>query len=149
MNEKKLVWDQLRDLLMKQRFGVVATHSNGKPYTSLVAFAATDDLRDLIFVTSNETRKFKNIISNANAAMMIDNRSNTESDISSAFAATACGTCRVIEKAQSQSLIDLYVKKHPELREFILSPSSALIDLQIETYYFVKRFQQVFELKIS
>jgi len=63
MNEKKLVWDQLRDLLMKQRFGVVATHSNGKPYTSLVAFAATDDLRDLIFVTSNETRKFKNIIS--------------------------------------------------------------------------------------
>ncbi|MBN1153468.1 pyridoxamine 5'-phosphate oxidase family protein [candidate division KSB1 bacterium] len=149
MIETDLIWNQLHQLLMSQRFAVVATYSNGQPYASLVAFVAKDDLAELIFVTRDDTRKYKNLMNEPRAAMMIDNRSNKASDIDSAFAVTACGDADVVDKIQSPEIIDLYVAKHPQLEEFVLSPRAAVIGLKIKTYYFVKQFQNVHEIKLK
>jgi nitroimidazol reductase NimA-like FMN-containing flavoprotein (pyridoxamine 5'-phosphate oxidase superfamily) len=81
----------LRDLLMSQRLAVLATQVDKHPYTSLVAFAATEDLRLLVFATDRATHKFANLSANPGVAMLVDDRSHREADLSEATAVTATG----------------------------------------------------------
>jgi nitroimidazol reductase NimA-like FMN-containing flavoprotein (pyridoxamine 5'-phosphate oxidase superfamily) len=54
----------LRALLESQRFAVLATEDQGQPFASLMAFAATDDLRHMVILTERTTRKYANLKSN-------------------------------------------------------------------------------------
>jgi len=60
----------------KESFAVLATDDRGKPYTSLISFALTPDLRQVIFATPKGTRKFKNLTGTRDVALLIDNRSD-------------------------------------------------------------------------
>jgi hypothetical protein len=42
----------------------------------------------------------------------------------------------------------LYLSKHPYLKEFVSSPTCALLRMDVETYYVVHQFQNVMELHI-
>jgi nitroimidazol reductase NimA-like FMN-containing flavoprotein (pyridoxamine 5'-phosphate oxidase superfamily) len=84
----------LASLLDSQKFAVLSTYSGGQPYVSLVAFAASEDLDRLFFVTARATRKFANILEHPRIAFLVDNRSNNESDFGEASAVTILGKAR-------------------------------------------------------
>ena len=65
---------RLRDLFRSQRFAVLATDDHGQPFPSLMAFAAAEDLRQLVILTERTTRKFANLMANGRVALLIDNR---------------------------------------------------------------------------
>lgn len=148
MDEKDLR-STLRQLFETQQLGVLATEGQGQPYTSLVAFMATDDLKHLNFATSRATRKFANLTANNRVAMLIDNRSNEPSDFRDAAGVTAVGTVTEIDKGVYEEHIDRYRKRFPHLEEFVASPTSALLQIEVKTYYVVTRFQHVLELHID
>ncbi|GAB4329996.1 MAG: pyridoxamine 5'-phosphate oxidase family protein [Candidatus Abyssubacteria bacterium] len=135
----------LRELLASQKLAVLATQAEGQPYASLVAFAATRDLRNLVFTTSSRTRKFANLQKNPHVAMLIDSRSNSEEDFEHAIAATATGTAKVEEKDRAR-LQELYLLKHPGLGEFLASPHSVLVTVEVEKYILVSKFQNVVDI---
>ena len=54
----------LDSLLRTELFAVLATKAPEYPYTNLVAFAATEDLKKLLFVTTRSTRKYLYLITN-------------------------------------------------------------------------------------
>ena len=144
---------ELRDLMASQNLAVLATHDHGQPYTSLVAFAGSDDLKTLVFFTGCATRKFANLKADPRAAMMIDSRSNAPSDIAEAMAVTAAGTVGIAagnepDANKPDSLKQTYLQKHPHLADFANSPSTRLIQLTVSCYYVVDRFQHVVELHI-
>lgn len=136
----------LQDLFASQRLAVLATKANGQPYSSLVAFAATDDLKQLIFATMRATRKYANLAADSRVSMLVDNRSNRPSDFRKAVAVTALGRAEEVQEPEKEHLMKIYLKKHPQLEEFVRSPSCALIKVDIEKYYMVRRFQNVMEL---
>ena len=68
---------RLRILDEIQPHAVLATESAGKPYTSLIAYALTPDIKGLIFITPKSTRKYKNILKNNQVSLLIDTRTNT------------------------------------------------------------------------
>jgi hypothetical protein len=70
----------LRALLESQRFAVLATDDHGQPFASLMAFAATEDLRHMVILTERTTRKYANLRSNPRVALLIDDRENKGSD---------------------------------------------------------------------
>jgi len=148
METKEHIQNALKQLFSSQYLAVLATQDKGQPYTSLVAFAATDDLKSLLFVTAQSTRKYANLKADSRAAMLIDSRSNQASDISHAMAATATGTTEDVSKEEVQYK-KFYLSKHPHLEEFIDSPSTAFIKLNVEHYYVVSKFQEVMELHIE
>jgi len=78
MNEE--LTDLIKRHLDSQLFAVLATQSEGQPYTNLIAFAKTDNLRSLIFVTSRNTRKYANTLASKRVAVLIDSRTNRSSD---------------------------------------------------------------------
>lgn len=139
----------LKDLFSSQRLAVLATQSRRQPYGNLVAFMATDDLKHLLFATTRATRKYANISSNPRIAMVVDNRSNQEADFHQAAAVTATGVVKEIEGPEKERFQKLYLAKHPYLKEFVSSPTCALLRMDVETYYVVRQFQNVVELHIK
>jgi nitroimidazol reductase NimA-like FMN-containing flavoprotein (pyridoxamine 5'-phosphate oxidase superfamily) len=139
----------LEDLLRSQKLAVLATHKAGQPYTSLVAFACTEDLKHLIFATTRATRKYANFLEDPRVALLIDNRSNQDSDIHAAAAVTATGEADEVSGPEKEALLHIYLEKHPHMKDFVSSPSCALIRIKADTYYLVRKFQHVLELNIK
>ncbi len=86
----------MRELFEVQKLAVLGTQNKGQPYANLIAFAASDDLKSLYFVTARATRKYANIEADARVTVFIDNRSNQDSDFSQAAAVTATGTAKEV-----------------------------------------------------
>ena len=139
----------LKDLFASQRLAVLATQNRRQPYGNLVAFMATNDLKHLLFATTRATRKYANISRNPRIAMVVDNRSNQEADFHQAAAVTATGVVKEIEGPEKERFQKLYLSRHPYLKEFVSSPTCALLKMEVETYYVVNRFQNVMELHIK
>jgi thioredoxin-dependent peroxiredoxin len=136
----------LKQLFSEQRYSVLATEKDGGPYGNLVAFAATDDLKELIFVTSRKTRKFQNIASNPKIAILVDNRSNEVADLNTATAVTAIGFAREAPESEREELREFYMGKHPNLKEFVTAKDSAVLKMKIEKYIVVSGLDNVIEM---
>ena len=149
MVDREQISSEVKKLFEAQRLGVLSTYGRDHPYSSLVAFAASEDLTMLIFATVRSTRKYNNLTRNARVSLLVDNRSNQPSDFNDAIAVTATGEAREVEKHESASLRQLYLDKHPYLREFIMSPTCALLKICVQQFYLVHSFQQVLELSIT
>jgi nitroimidazol reductase NimA-like FMN-containing flavoprotein (pyridoxamine 5'-phosphate oxidase superfamily) len=143
VNDLERTREALKTLFDVQQFAVLATHDEGQPYVSLMAFAATDDLKHLLFATEKNTRKYANVVSNPRVAALIDNRSNRVSDTKQAIAVTALGEMRELDKKRHMST---FLKKHPHLEAFVKPPSSALLGMQVLNYIVVEGLQDVKEL---
>jgi uncharacterized pyridoxamine 5'-phosphate oxidase family protein len=123
----------LREVVRTQYFAVLNTIGQGLPHSNLVSFAATDDLKSLVFVTGRNTRKYRNIQDNHNISLLIDNRTNQPSDTSQAVAITAVGTARA--EIDNKSLLrDVFLARHPQLRHFVDAPDNAIMLVTIRQY---------------
>ena len=139
----------IASLLGSQKLAVLSTYSRGQPYVSLVAFAASEDLGHLFFTTARDTRKFANILEHPQIALLVDNRSNKESDFGEASAVTILGEAREIAGKGRETQLEFYLEKHPYLREFATSASCAILQVQVEDYIMVSNFQEVTELRLQ
>lgn len=138
---------QLRALLAEQRLAVLATSESGRPYTSLVAFAATGDMHNILLATERATRKYVNLSAEPRVALLIDSRTHQDSDLEQAVAATALGWAETLEGDERAMLQETFLARHPSLDRFVRSPSCALIRVRVEVYYLVRSFQQVSEIR--
>jgi len=146
MSESNMEND-LKALMKEQKLAVLATSHEGEPYTNLVAFVTSDDLKHIFFATPVATRKYSYLTASRKASMMIDNRSNKESDFKDAMAVNAEGSVLAVEKTDELNL--LYLKKHPYLKDFLKSPSSALMRMKVKRYIVASRFQNVVEIDMA
>lgn len=149
MKELKTIKKDLKGLFESQPLAVLATQSDGQPYTSLVAFASSKDFKELYFATTRATRKYANLMANPRAALLMDNRSNKPSDFRWAMAVTALGQAQEIKGEKAKKAQSLYLAKHPELEGFLSSPTCALVGVEVRTYYLVTRFQDVIEVQVT
>lgn len=149
MGKASGIEQRLETLLLGEKFGVLSTCGEKQPYASLVAFASTKDMSHIVFVTPRPTKKYANLAANAKVALLIDNRSNQVSDLQRAMGATAVGTVVEVRKARNSRLIRTYLDKHPQLAEFAWSATSAVLDLRVESYSVVERFQEVTKLQLK
>jgi nitroimidazol reductase NimA-like FMN-containing flavoprotein (pyridoxamine 5'-phosphate oxidase superfamily) len=149
MVEKNTLKQRLRELLNSQKLAVLSTHNLGQPYASLVAFAASHDLRYLYFATTRATRKYRNIANEPRVAFLVDSRTNQEADFHEAVAVTVSGRASEAEAEAARAARKIYLTKHPYLEEFVGSPTCALFTVAVDCYYLVERFQKVTELHME
>ncbi len=149
MNREETTRTAIHQLLRVQQLGVLSTVGDKGPYASLVAFAITDDDRQIFFVTPQATRKFANIMSDARVALLVDNSINRPEDFHQAAAVTVIGRASRLPESQLTAVRDHYLAKHPYLEEFTHSPSCAFLAIEVERYILVERFQNVTEYRID
>jgi general stress protein 26 len=134
MKESLRLQTLLRELFTSQKFAALATEDGGKPHNCLVAFATTDDLRNLLFTTSRNTSKYRNIVAESRVAILVDSRSNQDSDFSKAIAVTATGKAKEAKGKERDRLLDIYLAKHPQLANFANVSENALVKVEIDNY---------------
>jgi len=81
--------------------------------------------------------------------MVIDTRTNQTADFADAAAVTVLGDVEEIADHEQQELASIYLDKHPYLRKFVESPTTALLRVDVKTYIMVSRFQNVQELHLT
>ena len=133
----------LHDLFQGQLHAVLATADGGVPHASLVAFAASPDLRRLVFTTARATKKFRNLAASGTVALLIDNRTNTASDVAEAAAVTVVGRAGEATGAEREQLLALLLARHPGLADFARAVDTAVVAVRVERYLLVDRFQRV------
>lgn len=138
----------IKKLLASQQLAALSTQRNGQPYTSLMAFAYTDDLKEFIVATSKATRKHQNILMDCRVSLLVDNRANGEDDFHSAMALTVLGKAQQVEMSERPVYQELYLGRHPYLKDFLASPSTAFITISVYHYLLVSRFQNVMEYSV-
>jgi putative heme iron utilization protein len=149
MSNERSHMEVLRELLESQLLSVLGTNHEGEPYTSLVGFAATEDLKHLLFATGRTTRKRANLVGDARASMLVDNRTNRPADFTGASAATAVGIVEEVSEAERAEFDRVFLAKHPHLEAFVHSPSCVRLRLGVSVYMVVTHFQHVIELHID
>ena len=142
--------DQVRTLLAGQRLAVLATADANRPSTSIVAFAETPDVRRLYVATLRESRKHRNLARNPEAALLIDNRGNVESDFHQAAAVTAIGRVTVTDDTPAfEGARERFLAKHPYLRDFLDAPTTVLLGMEVAQYIWVDHFQHVVQIDLK
>ncbi len=137
------LFSRVDQLLKTQLQGVLATQQHSQPYTSLMAFAHTADLRYLVIATLRGTQKYANLMRNAEVSFLVDNRTNAQIDYEQAIAISAIGHAQTIPDPDLDALHALYAAKHPQLGTFITSATCALLGIEVSSYRVVSRFQAV------
>lgn len=135
---------RLRALDVSQRSAVLATDGGGRPYVSLVSFALTLDGLSLLFATSKETAKYRNILANPRVSLLIDNRTNAASDLLYAEAITLIGTAIPVRRGKRyDTLAGILTAKHPGLVTFVAAKTTALVLVEVTRAVHVGGFQEV------
>ena len=140
---------EVRNLLASQKFAVLSTQKQDHPYLNLVAFAETSDLRTLLFATPRAMRKYGNLSSKSGVALLVDNRSNDAADIRGAMAVTIIGIAVEVPGLERERLERVHLEKQPHMEEFLSSPSTALIKVDVESHLLVSRFPKVAILNLK
>src|SRR5512135_2667190 len=136
--------ERLEVLCASEISAVLATDCDGQPYTSLVSFALSPDLKGLIFATPKATSKYKNIVKNQYVSVLIDNRSHAGDDIMQGEAVTILGAAKTVRRGKRwRELAKILAGKNPALSDFINAPTTALIYVEASRYIHVGRFQSV------
>lgn len=101
MAERERLLEVIRDLLHTQPLAVLATRSQGQPYANLMAFAATADIRQVVFATRRDTHTFANLLADPRVALLVDSRANRPEDFTEAAAVTILGRARELIRTWS------------------------------------------------
>ncbi len=137
---------EIRELCSEQPFAVLATQGDGQPYTNLISFAFSENFEHLVFATPAQTRKYVLISKNNKVSLLIDNRDRYPESINLIRAVTVTGKAKILEDPeQIEKWSGLLVKKHSYLEKFIKSSTSGLILVDIIRFFYVRRFQEVYQ----
>jgi nitroimidazol reductase NimA-like FMN-containing flavoprotein (pyridoxamine 5'-phosphate oxidase superfamily) len=143
------VQGQVRGLLLSQRLGVLGTRFEDAPHQSLVAFVASEDLREIYFASPAQTRKAEALHKDARVAFLVDNRKNLENDFDASIAVTAKGSAEMLSADEALAFVPRYVKRHPSLKDFAASPSCRFYRIRVQRYSLVSKFQNVEEILLG
>jgi len=117
----------------------MATNNDKIPYTNIIAYASTEGLGNIFFATKKESTKFLNLINNPCVSILIDDTKNLSSDLMNAQAVSAEAEVKEINK-EKEKLKEFFLKKHPELADFLNEPNCELLKLEVKKYYYVDNF---------
>jgi hypothetical protein len=138
------IQDRIHRLIESQSYAVLCTQGQSQPYGSLVAFAASDDLKNIFFSTPIDTRKYRLLSECENVALVIDSRSIFPQDIMQIEAVTATGRAQIMKTGPDfDHWARLLINRHPHLANFVYAESCALVRVGVIQYFYVGRFQEV------
>jgi len=104
----------------------------------------SQDLAAAVFATPITTRKYSLLVKCNRIALLVDSRSQGETDMMNIEAFTATGSAAEVKAGPDWDCwASLLIERHPQLASFVHSPTSALFHIDIARYFHVGRFQEV------
>jgi nitroimidazol reductase NimA-like FMN-containing flavoprotein (pyridoxamine 5'-phosphate oxidase superfamily) len=134
-------------VLDSQSIAVLGTSRDDEPYSCLVGYAMTTDLKEIVFATMRQRLKYENMKANPRVTFMIDDRHEQSNDFNDTTSITIVGSADDVgepERAQYQKLL---LDRHPALTEFVNSPDCAVMRVKVDKIYVVSEFESVVKVR--
>ncbi|MHA2351927.1 MAG: pyridoxamine 5'-phosphate oxidase family protein [Candidatus Thorarchaeota archaeon] len=135
-------------VLKSQSIAVLGTSKDNEPYSSLVGFVVSDDLRELVFATMRQRLKYRNIEANPRVTFMIDDRNVQDNDFNETTSVTIIGSADDVKGKEREEYAALLVDRHPVLTDFVSSPACAVIRVAIDKIFVVSDFESVVKIGV-
>ena len=135
-------------VLNSQSIAVLGTSKENEPYSSLVGFVVTDDMRELVFATMRQRLKYENMTANPRVTLMIDDRSEQNNDFNETTSITIIGTAEDVMGDDREGYALMLVQKHPILADFVSFPDCAIMRVKIDKIYVVSDFESVVKIGV-
>ena len=129
--------EYVHKVLDTTRFAVLATESESKPHASFIAITAINDLFELVFATYRNTRKYNNLKLNENVSILFEYKSDKENIQQEITILTAFGKAKEVEIADTDTIFNVHLLRHPQLKTFLLSSDCALFRVKVDDYQLV------------
>jgi uncharacterized pyridoxamine 5'-phosphate oxidase family protein len=128
--------DQMRKLAGEKDLCVLATVSEGKPYCSLMAYVASEDVTEIFMATHRRTKKYRNLMENPSVSLLIDTREeHTGPGRLLARAMTVSGVCEGIREEGKRTLVRArLLERHPHMRSFLDHPDAELLCIRVSSF---------------
>ncbi|MFW9810612.1 MAG: pyridoxamine 5'-phosphate oxidase family protein [Candidatus Thorarchaeota archaeon] len=140
------VKDRIKKVLDSQSIAVLGTSKNDEPYSCLVGYEITNDLKSAIFATMRKRLKYENIAANPRVTLIIDDRDQKDSSFNETTSITIVGKANDIVNEDREKYAELLVKRHPSLTDFVESPDCAIIKVDVDKIYVVSEFESVVKI---
>jgi len=126
---------KLKSILHENSLCVLCTEADGKPYCSLMTYLLMEDLSVLYLVSTRESRKYQNLLTNPRVSVLVDTRqklgtSATEKIISITFE----GLFQPLANSEAQNIKANLVKDHGELTEIFNHPDSVVFAIKLKSF---------------
>jgi len=151
MKENEIQKKLVARLLKNQKFAVLTSNRIDQPYPSLICFIEDPFLKKILFFTSKETQKYKNLINNPKASIIFDNRTDINGIIQDGIAITAFGKVKPISNENENRFNEIkthFKNKYPDLEKFLNSSNTIPMFFEIEFFSIVSEFENTENLQI-
>ena len=112
------------DFVKKQLIGVLATTSpENKPEAAVIEFGETDDF-ELVFDTSKEYRKYKNLQHNPSVAFVVGGPENISIQLE--------GVAKELTPAEFSKYKEAYFKKNPDAKKWDSLPETRWFKITVK-----------------
>ncbi|MFW9794994.1 MAG: pyridoxamine 5'-phosphate oxidase family protein [Candidatus Thorarchaeota archaeon] len=142
------VKNRIDRVLDSQSIAVLGTSKDGEPYSCLVGFAFTDDLKEFVFATMRQRLKYRHMKANPRVTLMIDDRNVQDSDFNDTTSLTVVGSTKDITGKERGRYASLLLDQHPVLTEFVNSPDCAVMKVTVDKIYVVSEFESVAKIGV-
>lgn len=127
--------DKVEKIIQENTLCVLCTETNGSPYCSLMTYILMDNLDTLYMISTRESRKYKNLLTNPQVSILIDTRQNHDQATAQKIASvTFEGIFQPLKDSESQTIRTSLTNSHPELEEFLKDPNCSIFSIQLKSF---------------
>jgi nitroimidazol reductase NimA-like FMN-containing flavoprotein (pyridoxamine 5'-phosphate oxidase superfamily) len=131
--------DKMKQMVMDEKYCVLATAMNNMPHCSLMAYAVGEDCKKIYMVTQKNSEKYRNLTNNSSVSLLIDTRGNKNEKTAKAL--TISGLFSKIDDKKTLSEVKNRLKtRHPELEVFLNNESSCVFAVEIQSFLLLDGF---------
>lgn len=131
--------DRVKAFLKERDMCVLATTREGRPHCSLMAYFADGEAEWVYMVTHRSTTKYKNLLSNEQVSLLVDNRcEGLPAERSKIQALTVHGTFNVVEDEEKRTqILEQFLIRHPHMKQFLDHPEVEIISVRAQSFLFL------------
>lgn len=126
---------KVEKILRENTLCVLCTESSGHPYCSLMTYTIKDDLSILYMLSTQESRKYKNLLLNPNVSLLVDTRQRTTTLTDNKITAiTFEGTYEPLPDDTVKQITADLNRNHAELNALLESPNCILFGIRLKSF---------------
>ena len=134
--------EKIKQLIKDEKFCVLATVSDSRPYCSLMAYISKEDCSKMYMATLRNTVKYKNLIENPMVSLLIDTRTKAfDNHVNEMKALTIIGQFEEVRNGSRRMEVrDMLLQRHPYLDVFLDHLESCLFSVEVHSFLLLNGF---------
>lgn len=145
-NLSKKIKEKIGDLIRDQKFCVLSLKGEQTAYGSLVSFSYKDDLSEFVIPLQTGSRKYNLLTKEKEVCLVMDNRDTSPPSPNNIEGVNLLGTAELLlDSERKEHFKKELIKRHPQLRSFVSSPTCSFFTIAPKTFYHIVRFQEIYQ----